>query len=140
MKKIILLMTVASLLLFTRCQDEVFYTMYSFGANQFSNSNLPGMIDPEKDKACEKMAAYLISHGYVNQGLIIEGVDEKVNDKKALDHFNVKLKALQATDLSEVLKGEDGAPATVSFEYKILKGQYNKSLMATHNFAVPYVK
>ncbi|MEG2755220.1 MAG: hypothetical protein RR931_01240, partial [Mucinivorans sp.] len=106
----------------------------------FSNSNLPGMIDPEKDKACEKMAAYLISHGYVNQGLIIEGADEKVNDKKALDHFNVKLKALQATDLSEVLKGEDGAPATVSFEYKILKGQYNKSLMATHNFAVPYVK
>lgn len=119
MKKILYLLLAVSLMLVVGCkQKDKPYSYYtvgvpveSWGGAELSTYNI--------------MSNYLISNGFINHGLVIEGEDEKLNDENAVIYYENKLQLLNEANesgiLKEVMKGAT-SPGEITFDYNLFKG------------------
>lgn len=151
----------------TGCQDEKPFSAYQI-ASSFPDANwilgvpgnelYPGI--PEADRTAEQKdqlavsqyaASWLISKGYIrsgklNNGMIIEGADEKANDEKAIAVYEGYYQDLLKVDWIAFVEDAKASgdlklttSGTISFGYSLYKGS-NAQIMPdySHNFYISY--
>lgn len=130
-KLLLLLMLIVGATSFTGCTKDKYYTNYSVGANNWSGGT---------EAMHGKASRFLIERGYVSQFQLTSGMSLDENNQEAMKFYDSKTFNLKNQDLAAIakeLKGMEGSPCTISFDYLILYSGNDKwNMLATETMSL----